>query len=82
MPQCRSCHAPILWRLSSATGKPMPLDPEPGADGNIRVGVIQGEVVAVVLGPEATAEAREAGAPLYRSHFVSCPNADEHRREG
>lgn len=69
---CRSCGERILW-AKTQKGKLMPIDAEPVEGGNLsfdddgRV-VVHGQAV---LG----------GDPLYQSHFVSCVNADEHRRK-
>jgi hypothetical protein len=32
--KCRSCEKPVLW-VKTVNGRPMPLDPEPRADGNV-----------------------------------------------
>lgn len=75
---CRSCGARIRWVVSAATGKRMPLDYAPHREGTIvpahdpaRPGVI----VARVL-PEPPAD-----GDAWRSHFATCPHADQHRRE-
>ncbi len=49
----------------------MPLDPQPVDDGNV---VMVGDRVRVLRKGEG------ASAERYRSHFVSCPTADQHRR--
>jgi hypothetical protein len=69
---CRSCGAPILFALT-ATGRPMPIDRDAVlVDGN------------VVLGTDdsgrPTARIVAAGEGTHRSHFATCPKADEHRR--
>jgi hypothetical protein len=69
---CKSCGAPIRWERT-VNGKPIPLDPEPVEDGNLGIrddGRVyhQGE------------DALDLGVPLYKTHFATCPNADEHRR--
>jgi hypothetical protein len=69
MDACRSCHATIQWRKTVA-GKNVPLDPEPHPEGNI---YIDEAGVAVY----ATAGSRQV---MYRSHFVTCPDAARHRR--
>ena len=70
---CRSCKAPILW-AKTENGRLIPLDPEPDAAGN--VALVDG--VAVVL--TARVLERIRGATLHRSHFATCPYADDHRR--
>ena len=74
---CRSCHAPIRWARTSS-GKAIPLDPNPADDGNVRLGWVGGEELALVLAAGELEAARVDG-PLYRSHFASCPNAAAHR---
>lgn len=77
---CSSCGAPIGW-IRSPEGRPQPVDLPPRL---ARVGLtaVQGvdETGAVVRG--AVAESL-ASAPLrwvWRSHFATCPQADQHRR--
>jgi hypothetical protein len=69
--RCSSCRARILWAVSLASGKPMPLDLEQKVGGN--VDVIDGVYARVVPAAERT-------RPLYVSHFATCPDAGEHRR--
>lgn len=66
--RCRSCDAPIVWALT-VKGARMPLDPGLHPDGNLAVG------------PDGIARVTEH-RPARRSHFVSCPDADRHRRRG
>lgn len=75
--KCRSCGALVLWaRMPS--GALNPIDPEPRADGNVRLyrqpdGGVRGEV----LGKD---DPPPEGVPLRVSHFVTCPAAAEHRQ--
>ena len=79
MSDCRSCDAPIFWVKMAATGKKMPLDPHPRADGNI--------VLLATSDPDGTplAEYSSGQAPIswsgerYASHFATCPHAAAHR---
>jgi hypothetical protein len=71
-PRCRSCGAPILWALTDR-GKRIPLDELPLA------AIPPGSFVVSGTGDELRAST-VAPVPLYRSHFATCPNADEHRR--
>lgn len=61
----------MIW-ARSCTGKLIPLDVEPVVDGNVVLQTVSGELEAVVdpLGDP----------PRYKSHFVTCPNAKQHRR--
>ena len=71
MSQCRSCGAPIRW-LTTLRGKMIPIDLEPVPTGNV---IIEGTGRARVIGSGVPSD-----GPLYQSHFVSCPNAVQHRR--
>ena len=77
--KCRSCDAPIRWCRTEATGKLMPLDPDPVDDGNVWVLRIESgtPVVAVAL----LADAVPTTVPLrYVSHFVTCKDAATWRK--
>lgn len=69
---CRSCGAPIIWAVS-VHGKTMPLDAIP---------VLGGEFVLTTEGQARPVDELwdGEGVPRYRSHVVTCPNADEHRK--
>lgn len=74
---CRSCRRPLLW-LRTGGGKHMPVDPDPVLGGNLLADTRRGTVE--VVHEQARIDAEERGEPLYVSHFVTCPNADEHRQ--
>ena len=69
---CRSCGASILW-AATASGRSTPLDAGPHPEGNL---YLDGDVARVAVAARAAPE----GAPLYRSHFATCPQAARHRR--
>jgi len=71
MSTCRSCNAPIRW-ARTAHGKAIPIDPEPMIVGNLEF--TTGEMVRYVQ-PDANAVENR-----YRAHFVTCPNANGHRK--
>jgi len=72
---CSSCAAPIRWVVTLGD-KRMPLDVDPHPDGNVVRVVTDGRVRARVLnGDEMPAQ-----ETAWRSHFVTCPHAAEHRR--
>lgn len=83
---CRSCRAPMLW-VSMASGKRNPLDRDPHPQGNVMLVEHTNDAgerwrLGVVLhNPDLLDELRALGVPLYVSHFSTCPDADEHRRE-
>lgn len=73
MTRCKSCDAPIRWVKMSKSGKAMPLDDAPSAEGTIAVDQGVGHVLkglAIV----------EYAGPLFISHFSTCPNAGKHRK--
>ena len=92
MAQCSSCRAEIVWVYTdTAKPKPMPLDPEPGKFGpkgepprvrkervedDPRGGGLTRKIVHVLRDNELEANTK----PLYQSHFVTCPFADQHRK--
>lgn len=71
MARCKSCSAEILW-VKTSRGKSMPIDAAPVENGNI---VLDARHQTVVV----------HGTPQdglnHLSHFVTCPNAHEHRRK-
>ena len=74
--RCKSCAARIVWAVTEL-GKRMPVDADPHQAGNITLLPRPlGAPLAHVLQRYETAEER----PLYRAHFVSCPNARDWRR--
>ena len=77
MATCRSCGAEIVWLKHHETGKANPIDREPHANGNIVPNFSQG-IYRMATGNELEM-ARLYGKKVYISHFVTCPNAAEHR---
>ena len=71
--KCKSCGAPLLW-ARTRWGNTIPLDALPHPAGNVR---LHRDGTAEVLGPSGRLDAK---GPLYRSHYVSCPDAEKHRR--
>lgn len=65
MLRCRSCGAEIRW-AKSEQGKAMPLDAEP--EKRIVLDEVEGRDP---IGRVVT---------VYTSHFVTCPNAAQHRK--
>ncbi len=83
---CRSCGAPIYWGTNPATGRALPVDAEPCAEGTIQLYDRGGTVVAQVLKAEHARNVRDAawaltGKHVLRtSHFARCPQAAQHRK--
>jgi hypothetical protein len=65
------------------SGKAMPVDEAPSADGNIVLDSTPMQPVATVLSGAELATARAARPDQHRlrtSHFATCPNARAHRK--
>lgn len=73
---CSSCGASIVW-VVTATGKRMPIDPQPVEGGNLELEGNRGGHVARYVKPE---QGGLFGRPRYVSHFASCPHAAQHRK--
>jgi len=78
---CRSCGAAIFF-ASTESGKAIPMDPQPTAQGNMYVFDLEGDPVALSeqSGDVRVQAERKNHARRYRSHFATCPRASEHRR--
>lgn len=81
---CDFCKKPIVWaQPSTPGGKPMPVDADPSADGNVLLAECARGVQYVVLGtPAKRATYRDAGWPLRLHHRLSCPYAGDWNRPG
>lgn len=65
---CRRCKRPIIWLLTAANGRRLPVDRIPTTDGTV-------EVLAVSFGEPVArlhADPPPAGHVRYRVHFPSC----------
>lgn len=82
--KCRSCGQPILW-VQMASGRSMPLDPEPTETGTIIIHM--GPAIGMEKGRVQTKEETEdrlrrkepAARVAYVSHFATCPEAQTWR---
>ncbi len=74
MARCRSCGAAIEWVLTDS-GKSMPVDTQPRADGTLVLSTENDVLRARSPG------LFDAGKPRYVSHFATCPQAAQHRRK-
>jgi len=63
---CKSCGKEIIWATTPA-GKTMPIDAE-------------SETLWLLEGGVGICESRCRGVIVHRSHFATCPQADEHRK--
>jgi hypothetical protein len=74
---CRSCPARVLWLANVTTHKRAPIDAAPAVGGNIVVDLDAG-TYRIVTGIERE-DMIGRGDPLHLNHFVTCPNAAEHK---
>lgn len=78
---CSSCQAPIVWCTTYETGARMPVDPDPVIGGNVRIlDPDRNPPLAKVTGAAIDLFDERDDGTRYVSHFVTCPNAAEHRR--
>jgi hypothetical protein len=76
---CSTCHAPIIWALTSKTLRRIPIDPDPVPNGNILLGTNE-DPERPPLAVTLSVPQRFGKAELRVSHFVTCPQAAAHRR--
>lgn len=75
--KCVSCHATVYWGIT-VRGSPIPLDPNPRSDGNLVIRrTSDGAFRVCYVQPNSPSLFPEE---RFVSHFVSCPNAAEHRK--
>lgn len=77
--RCSTCRAPIRWTVTEH-GKAMPVDYAPVRGGNIVLRDEGTRAVAVYVAPLLESDDDKA-RPHYVSHFVTCPQAAQHRRK-
>ena len=73
--KCSSCGA-LVFFATTERGKPIPVNPLPGEDGNMALRWDDSILIARVL-PEG--ERAGYDGPLYVTHFLTCPWAGHHR---
>lgn len=83
---CKSCQAPIYWALVTkrdGTEGRMPFDVDEPTDHSgshqLNWNTKRERIWAKYVAPDLRAKAKELGLMLRKSHFSTCPNADEHR---
>lgn len=79
MSACRSCGAEIIWAVTDPGGRRIPLDAEPAErPTGLFTLVMPDPVFTADTTPIAVSAAK---TPVYISHFVTCPHADQHRKK-
>jgi len=67
MAKCKTCKAPIIWAVTDK-GKSIPLD-------------MKGEKRYVLVPAQGDRDPVVELRTTYASHFVTCPDAKEHRKK-
>lgn len=75
---CTSCGAGIFMAITG-NSKRIPIDWEPAADGNLEIIDGAGLPFARYAGQDDLFGDTLADGSRYKSHFATCPNADDHR---
>lgn len=77
--ECRSCRAKIIWAVTTK-GRPIPIDLEPVADGNI---TLERRGPSWRPLPPLATNTKPDTPPdslRYKSHFATCPAAAKFRK--
>jgi hypothetical protein len=75
--KCKRCEAEVRWATWRKSGKRMPVDAEPVADGDLWLSIALMDGAQVMCVDKAGAA---PGRNRYVSHFKTCPFADQERR--
>lgn len=78
MNTCKSCGAKIIWAVTLA-GKRMPVDAQSSERGNVEL-YDEGDHIRALIVNDATLFDDLAARPRHLPHFVTCPDADQHRK--
>lgn len=70
-PGCKDCGAQLVFVIMAATGKPLPCDPIPVADGNVCARRIGNRLHGFVISAERPANPT---MQRYAAHFGTCPD--------
>lgn len=70
----------MRWLTLRPGGRRMPIDADPVEDGNIIADLEQGVGVVVPGGALPQMRLDTPTEPFYRSHFATCPQAEQWRR--
>ena len=73
--RCSKCPVPVRW-VKTVNNKPMLVDQEPCADGNLVLIDTAAGTRAIVV----KSQREFVGLPRYRSHFSTCPAAASFRK--
>jgi hypothetical protein len=76
---CRSCGKHIVWAKFEGSGKLVPLDPRPDPAGGV-VMLASSDPSGAPLVRAATSTETDRSR-RYRTHFETCPRADDFRRQ-
>jgi len=62
------------------SGKLMPIDPEPHAQGNVLLTSARGDAKVLTADEMEFYLQQHPDTKRYRSHYATCPNAKQHRK--
>lgn len=77
---CRACHAPMMWAITDVTGKRVPLDPEPVADGNVIIVARNRKGTPIVQFLKKGQDPLDSEAARYVTHHVTCTDPESFRK--
>lgn len=77
--ECKSCREKIRWATWATSGKAMPVDAEPVAEGTVFL-FVRNETTLLCEKVTEEALAAQPTRNRYTSHFATCPNAKQHRK--
>lgn len=80
MATCTSCGRSIFWGKTEASNRRMPVDMHPVDDGNVLI-VSREEERTPLLRVLKRGEEPPPEVSRYVSHFVTCPEAEQHRKK-
>jgi hypothetical protein len=75
---CRSCHARILWAVWADSGRRVPIDVTPVAQGNVVLALRKNAVLVA----EKFKPWEHTGRNRFVTHFSTCPDAKTFRAAG
>jgi len=77
---CNSCMRPIYWLRNDTTGRSAPIDAAADPDGPIIIRSDGGNLLYHVLTKDELNSGLGDGVTRYNNHFMTCPNAKQHKK--
>ena len=79
--KCKSCGARMFWAVAAKSGKRLPVNAEPAANGNLVLALRSKPPAPAELIAEAFDAEKHEGRNRFTSHFSNCPQSAQHRRK-